>query len=122
MCHLWQEEVAVGQRNAGQRATVNCSDPFGFPVCLLKTLASIAGLENDMRTERQAEGVVRTKDVWRTIQINGYQETGNLFNADDWGTVGQLAKEFSLGGAAIYRPLEMRSEVGTQNGFTVVLY
>jgi hypothetical protein len=28
--HLWQEEVTGGQRNIGQRANINYSDPFGY--------------------------------------------------------------------------------------------
>lgn len=28
MSHLWQDEVALGQRDAGQRAGINYSDPF----------------------------------------------------------------------------------------------
>ena len=66
ICHSINPTRVLGdERFRRQRASINYSDYFGFLVCLLKTLASIAGFENDMRTERQAEGVVRTKEDGR---------------------------------------------------------
>ena len=84
---------------------------------MFNMLASIAEFENDLRTERQAEGIAKAKengvkfgrppkltDV-RCQKIYSRRMTGV--------TIGQLAKEFRLGEATIYRALNAVKESGS---------
>ncbi len=83
---------------------------------LFNMLASIAEFENDLRTERQAEGIAKAREhgvkfgrppkVTDTIKQEIYSR--RLAGA----TIGQLAKEFRLGEATIYRAINAVKKSG----------
>ncbi|AYO18527.1 recombinase family protein (plasmid) [Vibrio owensii] len=77
---------------------------------MFNMLASIAEFENDLRTERQAEGIAKAKEngvkFGRPAKLND-QICDTIYALRTEGaTIGQLAKEFELGEATIYRALK----------------
>ncbi|MDC9616347.1 recombinase family protein, partial [Xenorhabdus khoisanae] len=82
---------------------------------MFNMLASIAEFENDLRSERQAEGIAKAKEngvrfghpakLTETIREEIYlrRQSGT--------TIGQLAQEFKLGEATIYRVLNSFKEI-----------
>lgn len=77
---------------------------------MFNMLAAIAEFENDLRTERQAEGIAKAKDngvkFGRPAKLteNKIQEIQSCRLAG--ATISQLAKDFHLGEATIYRALK----------------
>lgn len=76
---------------------------------MFNMLASIAEFENDLRTERQAEGIAKAKEngvkFGRPAKLTDTKR-GEIYSRRMAGaTIGQLAKEFRLGEATIYRAL-----------------
>ncbi|WP_341849128.1 helix-turn-helix domain-containing protein [Vibrio parahaemolyticus] len=74
-------------------------------------LASIAEFENDLRTERQAEGIAKAKEngvkFGRPAKLNEQISDAIHSRRTEGATIGQLAKEFELGEATIYRALKI---------------
>jgi DNA invertase Pin-like site-specific DNA recombinase len=77
---------------------------------MFNMLAAIAEFENDLRTERQAEGIAKAKDngvkFGRPAKLteSKIQEIQSCRLAG--ATISQLAKDFHLGEATIYRALK----------------
>lgn len=78
---------------------------------MFNMLASIAEFENDLRTERQAEGIAKAKEngvkFGRPAKLNEQTCDAIHTRRAEGATIGQLAKEFELGEATIYRALKM---------------
>jgi DNA invertase Pin-like site-specific DNA recombinase len=80
---------------------------------MFNMLASIAEFENDLRTERQAEGIAKAKQnsviFGRPKKLNQElcQEISSRRKAG--ATIGQLASDYNLGKATIYRALKIDS-------------
>lgn len=76
---------------------------------MFNMLASIAEFENDLRTERQAEGIAKAKEngvkFGRPAKLTGAKREAIYSRRLAGATIGQLAKEFRLGEATIYRAL-----------------
>lgn len=72
-------------------------------------LASIAEFENDLRTERQAEGIAKAREngvkFGRPVKVTDTMKQEIYSRRLSGVTIGQLAKEFRLGEATIYRAL-----------------
>lgn len=76
---------------------------------MFNMLASIAEFENDLRTERQAEGIAKAKEngvkFGRPAKLTKAKREAIYSRRMAGATIGQLAKEFRLGEATIYRAL-----------------
>ena len=76
---------------------------------MFNMLASIAEFENDLRTERQAEGIAKAREngvkFGRPAKVTDTMKQDIYSRRLAGATIGQLAKEFSLGEATIYRAL-----------------
>jgi len=76
---------------------------------MFNMLASIAEFENDLRTERQAEGIAKAREngvkFGRPAKVTDSVKQDIYSRRLAGATIGQLAKEFSLGEATIYRAL-----------------
>ncbi|ECI8027762.1 recombinase family protein [Salmonella enterica subsp. enterica serovar Ramatgan] len=70
----------------------------------------IAEFENDLRSERQAEGIAKAKEngvrFGRPAKLTESLRQDIYFRRQSGATIGQLAKEFRLGEATIYRVLK----------------
>ncbi|MDF4711494.1 recombinase family protein, partial [Vibrio parahaemolyticus] len=77
---------------------------------MFNMLASIAEFENDLRTERQAEGIAKAKEngvkFGRPEKLDAQICDAIYDRRTEGATIGQLAKEFDLGEATIYRALK----------------
>jgi DNA invertase Pin-like site-specific DNA recombinase len=78
---------------------------------MFNMLASIAEFETDLRTERQREGIIKAKEngvrFGRPIKLT-QEVIENIYAMRITGiTVSQLAKQFALGEASIYRALNI---------------
>ena len=77
---------------------------------MFNMLASIAEFENDLRTERQAEGIAKAKEngvkFGRPTKLKEQLCKAIHVRRTEGATIGQLAKEFKLGEATIYRALK----------------
>lgn len=76
---------------------------------MFNMLASIAEFESDLRSERQAEGIAKAKEngvkFGRPSKLTD-ELCRNIYEGRTAGTtIGQLAKQFNLGEATIYRAL-----------------
>ena len=77
---------------------------------MFNMLASIAEFEGDLRSERQAEGIAKAKE--NGVKFGRPSKlTDNICQAIygsrmSGATIGQLAKQFDLGEATIYRALK----------------
>jgi DNA invertase Pin-like site-specific DNA recombinase len=82
---------------------------------MFNMLASIAEFENDLRTERQAEGIAKAKEngvkFGRPAKLNEQICRAIHLRRTEGATIGQLAKEFELGEATIYRALKAVSSI-----------
>ncbi|MDF5382499.1 recombinase family protein [Vibrio parahaemolyticus] len=78
---------------------------------IFNMLASIAEFENDLRTERQAEGIAKAKEngvkFGRPEKLDAQICDAIYDRRTEGATIGQLAKEFELGEATIYRALKI---------------
>ncbi len=76
---------------------------------MFNMFASIAEFENDLRTERQAEGIAKAHEngvkFGRPVKLTETKKHEIYSRRLSGTTIGQLAKEFSLGEATIYRAL-----------------
>lgn len=76
---------------------------------MFNMLASIAEFENDLRSERQAEGIAKAREsgikFGRPTKVNDAKQQEIYSRRLAGATIGQLAKEFRLGDATIYRAL-----------------
>ncbi len=76
---------------------------------LFNMLVSIAEFENDLRTERQQEGIAKAKkrDVkfGRPTKVSEVKKENINAKRLNGSTVGELVKEFKLSKATIYRAL-----------------
>lgn len=76
---------------------------------MFNMLASIAEFETDLRTERQSEGIAKAKEngvqFGRPSKLTDEMRKEIYFKRVAGATIGQLAKEFRLGEATIYRAL-----------------
>lgn len=76
---------------------------------MFNMLASIAEFENDLRTERQAEGIAKAKEngvkFGRPAKLTKAKREEIYSRRMAGATIGQLANEFRLGEATIYRAL-----------------
>ena len=84
---------------------------------MFNMLASIAEFENDLRTERQAEGIAKAKEngvkFGRPPKLTS-EKCKEIYSRRMTGvTISQLAREFDLGEASIYRALNMVKESGS---------
>lgn len=86
---------------------IDTSTPTGR--LMFNMLAAIAEFENDLRTERQAEGIAKAKangvKFGRPQKLTDLKKEEILSRRAEGATIGQLAKEFELGEASIYRAL-----------------
>ncbi len=84
---------------------------------MFNMLASIAEFENDLRTERQAEGIAKAKEngvkFGRPAKVTDTKKQEIYSRRLAGATIGQLAKEFKLGEATIYRALNAVKQFGT---------
>ncbi|WMV70836.1 helix-turn-helix domain-containing protein [Xenorhabdus griffiniae] len=78
---------------------------------MFNMLASIAEFENDLRSERQAEGIAKAKEngvrFGRPAKLTETLRQEIYLRRQSGTTIGQLAKEFKLGEATIYRVLNI---------------
>ena len=76
---------------------------------MFNMLASIAEFENDLRTERQAEGIAKAKEngvkFGRPAKMTDSKRAQIYTRRMAGASIGQLAKEFGVGEATIYRAL-----------------
>ncbi len=76
---------------------------------MFNMLASIAEFENDLRTERQSEGIAKAKEngvkFGRPPKVTEEKKQEIYSRRISGVTIGQLTKEFNLGEATIYRAL-----------------
>ena len=76
---------------------------------MFNMLASIAEFENDLRTERQAEGIAKAKEngtkFGRPIKVTEKVADQIIKQRTKGDPIGQIAKEHKLGVATIYRIL-----------------
>ncbi|WP_104398589.1 recombinase family protein [Vibrio penaeicida] len=76
---------------------------------MFNMLASIAEFENDLRTERQAEGIAKAKEngvtFGRPPKLTEPVKHDIYDRRQKGATINQLAKEFQLGEASIYRAI-----------------
>lgn len=84
---------------------------------MFNMLASIAEFENDLRTERQAEGIAKAKEngvkFGRPAKLTDAKREEIYSRRMAGATIGQLAKEFRLGEATIYRALSAVKQSGS---------
>ncbi len=77
---------------------------------MFNMLASIAEFENDLRAERQAEGIAKAKEkgvkFGRPIKLTNKIKKAIYSRRLAGATIGQLKKEFSVGEASIYRSIK----------------
>lgn len=77
---------------------------------MFNMLASIAEFENDLRCERRAEGIAKAKENGVRFECPAKLTKSlrqEIYSRRQSGaTIGQLAKEFRLGKATIYRVLK----------------
>jgi DNA invertase Pin-like site-specific DNA recombinase len=82
---------------------------------MFNMLASIAEFENDLRTERQAEGIAKAKDngvrFGRPAKLTEEKIRDIHARRLSGATIGQLVKELSLGEATIYRALNIAKQL-----------
>ncbi len=76
---------------------------------LFNMLASIAEFENDLRTERQQEGIAKAKKrgvkFGRPTKVSEAKKENINAKRLNGSTIGELVKEFKLSKATIYRTL-----------------
>lgn len=97
---------------------------------MFNMLASIAEFENDLRTERQVEGIVKAREngvkFGRPPKLTETRKQEIYTKRMAGATIGQLVKEFKLGEATIYRALKEVKQldaelefgsIGTDKGF-----
>lgn len=84
---------------------------------MFNMLASIAEFENDLRTERQAEGIAKAKEngvrFGRPPKLTKDKKQEIYSRRIAGATIGQLANEFRMGEATIYRALKAVNESAT---------
>jgi DNA invertase Pin-like site-specific DNA recombinase len=84
---------------------------------MFNMLASIAEFENDLRTERQAEGIAKAQEngvkFGRPAKLTETKIEKIYSRRSAGATIGEIAKEFKLGDATVYRALNAFN----QNGF-----
>jgi hypothetical protein len=84
---------------------------------MFNMLASIAEFENDLRTERQAEGIAKAREngvkFGRPAKVTDSIKQEIYSRRIAGATIGQLANEFRLGEATIYRALNAVKRSGT---------
>ena len=84
---------------------------------MFNMLASIAEFENDLRTERQAEGIAKAREngvkFGRPVKVTDAMKEEIYSRRLAGATIGQLANEFRLGEATIYRALNAVKQSGT---------
>jgi DNA invertase Pin-like site-specific DNA recombinase len=84
---------------------------------MFNMLAAIAEFENDLRTERQAEGIAKAKEngvkFGRPPKLTDTRKQEIYSRRMAGATIGQLAKEFGLGEASIYRAINAVKKSGT---------
>lgn len=87
---------------------------------MFNMLASIAEFENDLRTERQAEGIAKAQEngvkFGRPAKLNDELCNEIYTRRMNGSTIGELAKVFKLGEATIYRALNVTKN--TQGNIT----
>ncbi|WP_345860577.1 recombinase family protein [Shewanella algae] len=78
---------------------------------MFNMLAAIAEFENDLRTERQAEGIAKAKangvKFGRPSKLTTHAQQVICSRRKAGDTIGQLAKAFGVGEATIYRTLNL---------------
>jgi len=84
---------------------------------MFNMLASVAEFENDLRTERQAEGIAKAKEngvkFGRPSKLTKAKREEIYSRRLAGATIGQLASEFRLGEATIYRALNAVKQSGS---------
>lgn len=83
---------------------------------MFNMLTSLAEFETDLRSERQAEGIAKAREngvkFGRPNKVTEALKTEIYSRRLSGATIGQLAKEFSLGEATIYRALNTVKSAG----------
>lgn len=78
---------------------------------MFNMLAAIAEFENDLRTERQAEGIAKAKasgvKFGRPTKLTPEAQQMICVRREAGETIGQLAKAYGVGEATIYRTLNL---------------
>ena len=84
---------------------------------MFNMLASIAEFENDLRTERQAEGIAKAKEngvkFGRPAKMTDAKREEIYTRRMGGASIGQLSKEFAVGEATIYRALNAVKQSNT---------
>ena len=86
---------------------------------MFNMLASIAEFETDLRSERQAEGIAKARE--NGVKFGRPNKVTDALKQEIYSrrlsgvTIGQLAKEFCLGEATIYRAINSIKEATTVN-------
>lgn len=84
---------------------------------MFNMLAAIAEFENDLRTERQAEGIAKAKEngvkFGRPPKLTESRKQEIYSRRMAGAAIAQLAKEFGLGEASIYRAINAVKKSGT---------
>jgi DNA invertase Pin-like site-specific DNA recombinase len=82
---------------------------------MFNMLAAIAEFENDLRSERQTEGIAKARDngvkFGRPAKVTNKIKEDIYIKRHAGATIGQLAKEFQLGEATVYRAIKSISAV-----------
>lgn len=84
---------------------------------LFNMLACIAEFENDLRTERQAEGIAKAREngvrFGRPLKLTEAKKQDIQAKRQAGASIGQLVQEFRLGEASIYRALAAMQQADT---------
>ncbi len=87
---------------------------------MFNMLASIAEFENDLRTERQTEGIAKAREngvrFGRPPKLTDDKKQAIYSRRQAGASIGQLVKEFKLGEATIYRALAAVEQSTTPSG------
>ena len=93
---------------------IDTSTPTGR--LMFNMLASIAEFENDLRAERQSEGIAKAKEngvkFGRPPKLTRPKIEDIYFRREAGESIGELASAFNLGNASIYRALKSAKELG----------
>ncbi|PHM35911.1 recombinase family protein [Xenorhabdus innexi] len=91
---------------------------------MFNMLASIAEFENDLRSERQAEGIAKAQEngvkFGRPAKLNDTIRNDIYARRQAGATISEIAKEFDFGVATIYRVLrEFKTRDGAEQSQSV---
>lgn len=84
---------------------------------MFNMLSCIAEFENDLRTDRQAEGIAKAREqgirFGRPPKVTDSKRKAIYSKRQDGASISQISKEFKLGEATIYRALATEKQLNT---------